>query len=284
MYREMNGKGMVLLAVAVVAVGTFALPSTVSLFTGQHNWYDLSPKGNDVPCEKCHADIAAELDNSGAHRNLTCAMCHRTPFNNTYNLISGHYEPGSSITYASGEGGGSTLGEEAHAASTIECMDCHGVKGDLGVWYHSTDPEYEDMCWKCHGTSPDDEFSRGLYDFISAGGFGFDTTYPPRPPDTGEYAAHKQFVLDAIEAPLMEGSNEACIACHTHIPVKINWKHAYSLEFNASYDEGVTFPPTHFNVSGWKANGTAPNIESYGNHSGGANVSHWPSGNVTYWG
>jgi len=33
--------------------------------------------------------------------------------------------------------------------------------------------------------------------------------------DTGEKAAHKKFVLDAMNESLMEGANEACIACHT---------------------------------------------------------------------
>ena len=56
----------------------------MSLFAGQHVWYDLSGGINDVPCEKCHADVAEEMqsDANGAHRNLTCAMCHRTCFNN----------------------------------------------------------------------------------------------------------------------------------------------------------------------------------------------------------
>jgi len=29
------------MAIAVIAIGIFALPSTVSLFSGQHSWYDL---------------------------------------------------------------------------------------------------------------------------------------------------------------------------------------------------------------------------------------------------
>ncbi len=74
----MNGKGLALLAIAVIATGTFTLPSTVSLFTGQHVWYNLNDEGNDVPCEKCHADVADELGNSGPHVNMECWYCHRT--------------------------------------------------------------------------------------------------------------------------------------------------------------------------------------------------------------
>jgi len=275
----MNGKGITFLAIAVIAIGTFALPSTVSLFSGQHAWYDLAPAyggqpgwgGNDVPCEKCHADVAEELANSGAHRDLTCAMCHRSPFTD-YTYARANY------TYAA-KWQGTVPGKEAHAASTVECMDCHDGAGDKGTG-HWSDPEYADWTTGCAVCHEVDGYHWWKGENISAGGFGITSV----PGDSGSAAAHKQFVLDANESSLMEDANEACIACHTHIPVKINWKHAYSLEFNASYDEGVTFPPTHFNVSDWKANGTAPNIESYGNYSGGANVSHWPSGDVTYWG
>jgi len=57
----MNGNKIVLILIAVVAMGIFALPSTVSLFSGQHTWYDISGIPNDVPCEKCHAEIAGEM-------------------------------------------------------------------------------------------------------------------------------------------------------------------------------------------------------------------------------
>ena len=69
----MNSQKIVLLAVAIVAIGIFALPSTVSLFSGQHSWYDLSESvggtsgANNVPCVKCHADIADEMISTGAH-------------------------------------------------------------------------------------------------------------------------------------------------------------------------------------------------------------------------
>lgn len=56
---------------------------------------------------------------NGAHEDLTCSMCHRSAFTGIV------YARGS---YGSGPGpGGShsaTPGEGAHAASTVECMDC----------------------------------------------------------------------------------------------------------------------------------------------------------------
>ena len=215
-----------LLLVAIVAIGIFALPQSIALFSGQHSWYDLSAAPNDVPCEKCHGDISDEMIDSdnGAHRNLTCAMCHRTIFSN--------------YTYASGEGSGSTAGEEAHAASTIECMDCHGIYRDSGTWNHWSYAEY-DNCDKCHWN--------GVYtDFISAGGFGLGTTDT----DYGNRSAHLKFINDSINETLMEGANEACIGCHTRVGVNISWTKNTVLNFNASENETGVWTIPEFSATG----------------------------------
>ncbi|MFZ2071967.1 MAG: cytochrome c3 family protein [Halobacteriota archaeon] len=230
----MESKKLVLLVVAVVAIGTFALPTSVSLFSGQHSWYDLSAGVNDVPCEKCHAEIGDEMGSSenGVHRNLTCAMCHRTPFTD--------------YTYGSGYGSSSTAGKEAHAATVVQCMDCHdGAKGanehmlpDGSGW----DPEYND-CFACHKI---DGYYWWSKTDISAG--GFDLT--PWTADTGEKAAHMKFVLDAMNNSLMEGANEACIACHTRIGVNITWTKNVYLDFNASEDEAGNWTIPSFTAGG----------------------------------
>jgi hypothetical protein len=254
----MDSKRIALMVIAVVAIGIFALPSTVSLFSGQHSWYDLgasieSASGrNNVPCEKCHADIADEMGGeNGAHRNLTCAMCHRTPLNTIYNPTSGHYEPESSITYARGHYNiGSkvydpTLGEEAHAASVVECMDCHGSKDK----FHMTEREYVGWCYQtCHKSGTGSVVPGTDYkpDFI-AGGFGL----TPFNSDNGTKAAHKKFVLDAIENPLMEGANEACITCHTRIGVNITWTKNEYMEFTTIKDESG-----NWTIPGFTAGGT----------------------------
>ena len=279
----MNSRGLLLLTIAVVAVGVFALPSTVSLFSGQHAWYGISEPENEIPCKKCHADIYEEMQQTGAHLKMAdaCELCHRTCFNMTYNWSSGLYEKSQGYVYASGEGTGATPGVQAHAVSTIECMDCHAIPKDGsfewvpgiepgGHWMY---PEYSGRCAACHWAGEYDG------DFISAGGFGFNTTdddNPNRNPGAGKHAAHKAFVLDSINNTELEGSNEACIACHTSIPVKIRWMHARSLEFNATYDKGLVLPPTHFNTSRYEANGTV-NVSSYRNYSGGANTTAFPT-------
>jgi hypothetical protein len=237
----MKSQKIVLMAVAVIAIGIFALPSTVSLFSGQHSWYDLgavidgASGRNNVPCEKCHADIADEMisGENGVHRNLTCAMCHRTPFTN-YTYARGHYERGTLLGTQPPR-----PGQEAHAASVVECMDCHDGAGDKGTG-HEPDREYAAKCLDCH---------QGGYsaDFIAAGGFNL----TPQSYDTGTKAAHKQFVHDAIDEPLMEGANEACIACHTRVGVNITWTKNEYLEFTA-IEDGTG----NWTIPGFTANGT----------------------------
>ena len=117
---------LVLVVTAVVAMGIFALPSTISLFAGQHAWYNISDGGNEVPCEKCHADIAEEMEQIGPHGpgphmgetgygRFKCDYCHRTFDLNDYgglpsqninqSIFSRYY-----YTYASGDGTGAQPG------------------------------------------------------------------------------------------------------------------------------------------------------------------------------
>ncbi|NQE54054.1 hypothetical protein C5S29_10725 [ANME-1 cluster archaeon GoMg3.2] len=223
----MKSKGIALLTVAIVATGIFALPGSVSLFSGQHTWYDLSEPGsasgvNKVPCGKCHAEIKEEMlsDNNGAHEGLTCSMCHRAYFTG-YTYARGSYNIGAT-------GYDPTPGQEAHAASTVECMDCHAAwDPPLMNPPHSKDREYVGKCGNCHLNG---NYGAGC---LAAGGFGI----TPFGSDTGTKAAHKKFVLDSMNETLMEGANEACIACHTRIGVNITWTKNENLEFDASEDE-----------------------------------------------
>jgi len=79
----MNAK-FTLAIIALVGIGVFALPSTMSLFAGQHSFYNIDATGNQVPCQKCHGDVKAELganrvsDSSpGPHADMSCEYCHR---------------------------------------------------------------------------------------------------------------------------------------------------------------------------------------------------------------
>jgi len=313
----MRSGNMMLLAVAVIALGIFALPSTISFFAGQHTWYQLNGTGDlggQLPCEKCHADVANEMGALvGPHTNelgygrLECEFCHRTFGIDDYNN-KGDRNPINETRYGKyrytyGQVGPNatdvTPGKEAHAASTVPCMYCHsgnkggpvpsshgGVEGcvchgteDGGdpYYYHgdrfytgTSMTERAEACLKCHGTGYGSDQSP-MY-IPPAGGFGLTANAS----DTGELAAHKTFIERSIEDTNMEDANEACIACHTHIPVKINWTHRYSLEFNCT-PEFEKLPPTHFNVTDWSINGTY-NITVYGWRNGTGNISKegWP--------
>ena len=262
----MKSSSLILMGIAVVAVGMFALPSTVSLFSGQHTWYDISGS-HELPCEKCHAEIFEELENSAFHKwngygwgenasgspdNSACYGCHRANKSITYAGV------GNSVTDV-------TPGKEAHAASTVACMLCHqfnasdAVSGGNGT-----------ATWSMPG--------------FAAGGFEnpYETSWPDVPYNytngtayPGGHAAHQKFIQMAINKTLMEDANEACIACHTHVPVKINWAHRVSLEFNCTPE--FKLPPTHFNVSNWNVNGTY-NVTVYGNTTGNGSTSseNWP--------
>lgn len=110
----MNSK-ITLLALSIVAVGLFAMPSTLSLLTGQHTFYGGNAySGADaVQCKNCHANVQAELVPGKPHAALTdCKGCH------TDGSIT--------VNATQGGGGGKYGGKGAtHAAKINECIVCH---------------------------------------------------------------------------------------------------------------------------------------------------------------
>jgi hypothetical protein len=203
----MNFNKLVLLVIAVVGIGIFALPSTVSLFSGQHTWYNLEATGNQIPCEKCHADINDEMvsGDNGVHTTLAGPGCDCHRVNATVTRL------GTGV--ASGDTDGSTPGTTSHAAETIACMVCH----EQGTSFPFAGGFNQSAIEASAGTSTS-------YLYNAADGTG------------GEHAAHNAFIGQAINNTLMEDSNEACIACHTRIGVNITWTKNEYLEFDASED------------------------------------------------
>ena len=261
----MNSNKVALMLIAVVAIGIFALPTTLSLFAGQHVWYDLSNQANDVPCKKCHADVYEEymLSANGVHGTLSggsqtepgddpdaaCGACHRLA-----NITNDNAQIIFADGWVSGDSNGSTPGEGAHAAAVISCMACHQLNNTGG--------------------------------YPMAGGFNqssFTVTTPFNYTDTdrpGTYAAHNPFISEAIKDDTLQDSNEACLACHTMIGVKINWTHARSLEFDIDIgDPQTTDTGVHnWTMSNWATNGTAT-ATVWGNTTGAGSTdysSDWP--------
>ncbi len=145
----MNSK-ILLLSIAVISVGLFAMPSTLSLFSGQHSFYN----GSSVNCAKCHQDIVNEIgitsidvhntiaNQSGRDR---CEVCHTTgtvnsiPTGKNMSTLDGSYNYTSKTENV-------TTNSGAHAAVTKECASCHtgvpaelqGVNESHGDFYNST--------------------------------------------------------------------------------------------------------------------------------------------------
>ncbi|MFP3909161.1 MAG: hypothetical protein ACLFVX_04810 [Archaeoglobaceae archaeon] len=282
--------GRVLVIIALFAAGFIFLPQAVSLFAGQHNWYDLSIEQNmlssDVSCEKCHADIADEMSaHTGPHTGETgygrmeCAQCHRVKLG-TYQFAAVGNSPGEALP-----------GEYAHAAATVACMDCHKyvtkkefdtytVGGNHAAYQSGDNPYWFQKCEKCHskGKGSDSSGSGGSgcsgsdwggKQIPPAGGFGLTNGTG----DTGRKAAHLSFINSSMTNGVLKDENEACIGCHTAAPVKINWMHATSLEFEVISCDGIS----KWDVTDLQINGTA-NVTVWGNMSGAGTTSgeDWP--------
>jgi hypothetical protein len=176
--------------------------NTVTLFHGSHLISNISASGNDIECTGCHQWVQEELSDSAIHSDLSCTDCHR--FTET------------GITFAAHDGG-IQVGEEAHAAYTPRCLDCHGGSG-IWIVNKAGSPVY---------APPAKAFNESDYG--------------------ADYSAHKKFVKQSLNCSLSEGENEACIACHTNYSVVID----YSYFWNINYDlDNWNVPFTSFSYNG----------------------------------
>lgn len=206
--------------IALVATLAFILAfmggtDVVTLFVGSHHIIDISSSsgtGNDIDCTWCHQQIRNELDNAIYHSWMVCEDCHR------------YDKEGTGIVFA--ESG--TAGEEAHAAYTPRCLDCHD-KAAITL---------------ANGTA---------VPIKKADAFG-DADYG------SDYSAHKKFVEDSLNFSLSVGENEACIACHTNYSVDIEYSYFWNINYALS---GWSF--TSFSYNGTRYN-TSSKSESGAKH------------------
>ncbi len=115
-------------------------------------------------------------------------------------------------------------------------------------------------CTKCHHeVAVELEFSP-YHDFsclFCHHGMSSNVTCVSCHPNIGNFSAHKKLVEWAIENPLMKGSNEACIACHTYaeVPICNITVHPYmSFEYSWS-TKHVLFkkvPSEEYRIKYWK--------------------------------
>lgn len=195
----MNSR-ILLLAISVFAVGIFAMPGTLSLFSGQHTFTN---NGSDPDfCKKCHMDVYDEMNwysgaaPAGSHGALTtCKVCHRTGNLSEYGFLEDFGISGFPETNVSNM--------SAHAAVTVECVFCHDM----------------------------------VVNQITG---------------TGE--AHNKFYNDSNQTSLLKGANEACVGCHTHTRVTVNYvrKGGYNVTADitgGSWNLSVTMNQTNVNAT-----------------------------------
>ena len=190
----MNKK--ILLGLAVMVIGVIVLPQTISLFAGQHNFYDtISNPTTAVPCLKCHTDISDELQQPGTvnaiHNAMGCDQCHITAAPNSEGLRQ-------RLNF--------------HAAATAACIDCHNATLLYGTFPHS--PNNTRLgCLTCHRNPRQ---IPGNFSALSI----FSST-----------EVHNIFAFSARNSSLLKDANEACISCHTHVKVNIVWTRATTMVF-----------------------------------------------------
>jgi len=231
----MNSK-ILILSVAVVAVGLFAMPSTLSLFSGQHTWYDTA----DIPCKKCHQDIYDELTTQSVYHGKfeasygnACARCHvaagdynSTTGAATYNKTGANMSKQAWIAYTSKTTNISgQVNYSAHAAITVECLACHGT-GNLTQGSNSP-----------LRLMSDQEAHRPFYYASVSNKAVGDVNYSSLK-DAGIITGAPQW-YDTTNGPnqtvvQLKGTNSACIGCHTHAFVNITWNRAIGYELDAN--------------------------------------------------
>lgn len=202
-----------ILAIAVIGIGLYILPSTLSMFAGQHSWYDPDPDVEGIPCEKCHALEESELMGGGPH-STAYGGDSRTTYNSSANYSGTAGFVGGSVFW----GGGDT---------SDRCYGCH----QIGANYPATSPlnttnttwgERNDTvhaavvlyCVDCHSWV-DDALNESL-------------------------SAHKEFYYDinTTNSGLLKGGNSACVGCHTGTGVNISWTRCVNITFTADKSSG----------------------------------------------
>jgi len=75
----MSGSEMKLIWILFILAGIslWYIPNTLSLFSGQHSFYNIDPMGSQIDCIKCHGDIGMALHSGNIHNNFSCSDCHR---------------------------------------------------------------------------------------------------------------------------------------------------------------------------------------------------------------
>lgn len=235
---------MTLLTVAVVGVGLFGIPSTVSLFAGQHSWYDP----NELSCYKCHMDIKDELVASENKIHFepwaqSCEGCHRTP---TLGNSGNSSRNGGAIPFFYDEGYGANRSRQGfHAATTLECTACH-VKVAVSA-YSQDNYNSSNGTWSANSLgSPQEAHLEFALQSVSNRTLYYDN-------GTAKPGTGNQSVI------LLKGANTACVGCHTHIWINTTWRR------NSGYGIIVDETSGKYNLTFWLNNTVKESIGAASN-------------------
>ena len=204
-----------LIAIALVGIGLFVLPSTLSMFAGQHSWYRLD--GNGVPCTKCHFLEMEELSSSnGPHSPGYAGSLYNKSAN--YSGIPG---------YTGGEFFWARNQSAPTDTDTDRCYACHQTAGSSntsldaifqGSWSNynndSAHAAVAVLCTDCHPWVVSEL--------------------------QGDNATHSDFYNNLITGAYentLQKENQACIGCHTHVGVNISWERAAFVSYNVSVNK-----------------------------------------------
>ena len=221
----MDRKSTLLLGFAIVAVGLFIIPSTMSMFVGQHRWYSVrTAEAQYAMCERCHTAEVGEWEaNDGAHAAYRAW---------TISESGGGVDPGC-FCHQINE---TRLGEFGFNGSKItdfkfEIFNETGLlnttRGSWG-WTNNTS-------WRSTGTP----HAAITIECVSC-------HYNATAQLSNEHSAHKQFF---VAANATEGgtNNTACLACHTMVGLNITMERVWSgLDIYANH--------TNYTTSGWELN------------------------------
>jgi hypothetical protein len=197
----MNFNKNLLLVVAIIGIGLFVLPSTLSMFAGQHSWYN--PENNGIPCQKCHFLEEEELAASGG------------PHDPDY---SGLLNASANYTGIVGEVGGTDFWGGSTELS--RCYGCHQTTGTenassplYDTWATQNDTVHAAVAVWCIDCHPWVESELN-----------------------NSNAAHRDFYVDLNTSgtSLLQKPNQACLGCHTHVGVNISWTRAEFVSYNIS--------------------------------------------------
>jgi hypothetical protein len=153
-------------------------------------------------------------------------------------------------------------GSKYHAASLVACLDCHGGSSPSYAGHETARLSTE--CQLCHygGDVATAILGSNKWTNLEAGGFGMGLTNAAT--DTGQLEVHKSMVVAQDSISVYGGryapaSNDACIACHTHVNVNIQFTRPTTLEYSAVEDGYGNWTESNFVATGTNTtNGGSP--------------------------